>query len=390
MEKIRKIIREPMTSVVFVIGLTISCFILINVAGLVEKISNENKVLNNFKYTASGFLDCQMALEKYEAELADKLDSNSGEKIYNEEYKKKEWELVDKVVEVFTEETRVNTYLEILVRVNDMIDEYTAYIVMAVNEDINIECVEYYDIDTRNGVIIGESLLVYTKEIEGIRTIEIGKNIMQVIGVIENQMSGGVDNSVYLFWNNCDEQVREYLMQSIYDDIGFLEYHIKSNSDISEQYEEFISLMEALDIQNEIMDARYEGDYQNYWYRMYNSIFMGASLIFSIFNCFSVSYLWIVRRKSELAIRMAYGYSKGQIRVMIFKDIIKLCVPASILAIVVQNIYTVAEGNSILGEMLIMRILFVCIGMLGIAILTSIYVLEKIKKMSTVDILSDI
>ena len=389
MGKLRKIFREPMEDVLFVLGLTISCFILINVSGLVEKINNENKVLKNYKYTASGLLDSQTALDKYDAELIQKISSDIDKNLYNEEYRKKEWELVDTIVEALVKETRANTYLEMLVRVNDMIDEYSAYVVMAVNEDINIECIEEYDIDIQNGIIIGESLLEYTKETEGVRTIEIGKNTMQVIGVIKNQMSGGVDNSIYLFWNSCDEKVREYLMQNIYDDIGFLEYHIKSENDISNAYDEFVSLMEESDIQNEIIDATYEGDYQNYWYRMYNSIFMGASLVFSIFNCFSVSYLWIMRRKLELAIRMAYGYNIRQIIEMIFKDIIKLCIPASILAIVAQIIYTMAMGDSIFNGMLIMRILLVCIGMLGIAILTSIYILEKIKKMSTVDTLSD-
>ena len=366
------IFRESAASGLFVFGLTVSCFILINVADLVEKINNENTVLNSFKYSASSFLD---GTELFNNSENQQVTVN---------------EITELVTTRLSEETNGNTYLELQVNVNEKIDTYTANVVMQLNEDAKIDCDMDYDLNEENGIIIGENLLEFTRDKDGIKTIEIGGNTMKVIGVMENKMAGGVDHTIYIFWDNCNESMRKYLNAIIAGELrGILKFAYKGQDDISVAYKEFVHDMEKIGLRSLIIDAVYEGEYQNYWYRLYNSIFMGISLILSIFNCFTVSYLWIISRRRELAIRKAYGYSSLQITGMMMKDIIKLCIPACILAELVQLVYVTIVGGDVFTGQMFMKILFVCMGMILIAILNALHMIQHIKKVSPVYVFTE-
>ena len=369
---LQQIFRESATSILFILGLTVSCFILINVAELIEKINKENKVLNNFKYTTSSYLDGTELFYNCEDQIT--ISNN----------------LTKLVTSRLSEETSGNTYLELQVNVNEKIDTYAANIVMQLNEDAKINCNKDYDVTEENGIIIGEDLLQFTTDKDGIRTIVIGGNTMKVIGIMKNEMSGGVDNTIYIFWDNCDEQMKEYINNIITKEIkGILKFTYRSEQDTTNAYKDFVNDMEKNGFKVFIIDAYYEGDYQNFWYRTYNSIFMGISLILSILNCFTVSYLWLINRKKELAIRKAYGYSILQITGMMIKDVIKLCIPACILAEIVQFIYTTAIGGEVFTGQVFMKILFVCIGMLVITIVNSLYMIRHVKKVSPVSVLTE-
>lgn len=367
---LQQIFRDSVASVLFVLGLTVSCFILINVADLVDKMNRENKVLNSFRYATSSYIDGTELF--YQSE-----DQNVTAK-----------ELTDLVTTRLSEETTGNTYLELQVNINEKTDTYTADIVMQLNEDAKIECLTDYDVNEENGVIIGESLLEFTREKDGIQTIELGGNTMKVIGLMTNKMSGGADYTLYIFWDNCDRQVREYLNQIISDELnGILKFSYKSQNDMADAYKKFVSDMENYGLRSFIIDAVYEGDYQNYWYRYYNSIFMGISLILSVLNCFTVSYLWILTRKKELAIRKAYGYSIPQITGMILRDVMKLCIPACFLAELIQFIYITVVGEEIFTGQMFFKIFIVCMGMILIAILNALHMIQHIKKVSPVSVL---
>ena len=369
---LQKIFRESATSILFILGLTVSCFILINVAELIQKINKENKVINNFRYTTSSYLDGTELFYNCEDQIT--ISNN----------------LTKLVTSRLSEETSGNTYLELQVNVNEKIDTYTANIVMQLNEETKINCNKDYDVTEENGIIIGESLLQFTTDKNGVRTIMIGGNTMKVIGIMKNEMSGGVDNTIYIFWDNCDEQMKEYINNIISKEIkGILKFTYRSEQDIANIYKNFVNNMEKNGFKVFIIDAYYDGDYQNFWYRTYNSIFMGISLILSILNCFTVSYLWLINRKKELAIRKAYGYSILQITGMMIKDVIKLCIPACILAEIVQFIYITAIGGEVFTGQVFMKILFVCIGMLVITIVNSLYMIRHVKKVSPVSVLTE-
>lgn len=371
MNIIQRIFREKGTSIIFTLGLAVSCFILINVSVLVSKINIHNKVYNNYENIIgfdiwySEFIYAEPQEDASELSLSNYLE---------------------KIICKMSETTIGNAFLDTRINVNNRSEQFTATIVVKTNEELNIKCINEYNADIINGIIVGESMLDYAQNNGNNMTLNIGGNVMPIVGVQENNMSGGVDTSIYIFWENCDEAVKKYL--SYISANERLHGAYKSMSDISIEYNNFKTYAENLGFNVKAEDAEYYGDYNNYLYVSYNVIFMAGSLIFSILNCFVVSNLWLTGRRTELAIRKAYGYSMGQIAGLIFVDIAKLCIPAFVTAVVLQIIYNYFCGESLLNGEVMLKMLIVMLGMLLITLITLIHLLDIIRRKSTVTILT--
>lgn len=381
MNFIKRIFREGSTSLIFVFGLAISCFILINIAELVETVQEQNDTLYSYSYHASGMLDGDVLFEQY-YQQHDEIDSN--------EFEAFRTQLVDAVIKRLLNEKDGNTSISTLVSVNQKIDKYQVEIIMAVNEKLQLECESDYDYTKENGIIIGESLLEYVVEKDGMPTLIIGNIEMRVIGVQKNNMAAGVDNSIRIFWNNCDDDVKRYIREELKEDIyADLRFSYKSQSDVTESYQTFVSDMSEHGLNNTVYNTSYEGDAQNHWHTLYSSIFMSIGLIFSVFNCFSVSSLWLNRRKPELAIRKAYGYSIWQIAGVLLKDILLLNIPAGLVACLLQLMNTVVFGEYLAREMPIQSICVVCLGMMGVSMFVLVFMIRHVQKVSPVSILAE-
>ena len=90
--------------------------------------------------------------------------------------------------------------------------------------------------------------------------------------------------------------------------------------------------------------------------------------MFSICNCFIVSYVWLLYRKREIAIRKAYGYHTGQLAILLGQDIFVLTLLGSILAIVIQMLYSCFSGVSLLGQQIWWKIGMIVVGMLSVIV----------------------
>ena len=93
--------------------------------------------------------------------------------------------------------TKGNIFVETFVNVNEG-TKYTANILIKQNEDLNLKYKLLVNNNSQNEVIIGESLVDDTTISEGVRTIQIENSWFQVVGIMENQMSAGIDNSIYV------------------------------------------------------------------------------------------------------------------------------------------------------------------------------------------------
>ena len=371
MNIIQRIFREKATSIIFTLGLAVSCFILINVSILVNKIDIHNKVYNSYENIIGFDIWCSEFLYEESQEDDTKLTLSN---------------YLEKIVCKMSETESGNAFLDVRVHLNNRSKTYDATIIVKTNEKLNIECIDTYDRNIRNGILVGENLLDYAEYNGKELTLNIGGNSMPIVGVLENNMAGGVDTSLYIFWENCDESVKEYLNYESANERLAGAY--KSKSDISAEYTNFKAYAENIGFNVKIEDVEYYGDYNNYLYVSYNVIFMAGALIFSILNCFVVSNLWLTGRKNELAIRKAYGYNMGQIAGLIFADIAKLCAPAFLTAVVSQIIYNCFCGESLLKGEMLLKVLIVMSGMLLITLITLIHLLDIIRRKSTATILT--
>lgn len=344
----KKVLRNPLTDILLIVGFVIACFILMNVAELVSKILIEEQ-------ETKGYL--------YEAELS-VWGENSDDKVTEQ-------------IAYIEGITVGNVFLKQLVNINNGQEQMTANLIICANEDLGFDFQKGgYPTDDvyENAVIIGESLEKYVFEENENSYIYLWDKKYHVTGVLENKMSGGIDTSLYVFWDTITEESKTYFFEW-----GLETIIIKSQEELSYLKEEIQNFIMECGMEVEERDSTYEGDYRNYWHQLYGKIFLTIGFVFSLCTSFCISYLWFWNRKREMAIRIAYGYSRGQIFVLVFKDVLKLMVPAFLVALVVQFLYGAIVGEPIaLKEMMLEKLIVIFGGMLAVVLLNAIYVVRKL------------
>ena len=355
MNQLRKIFRNPASDLLLVFGLAISCIILLNISDLIGKISVEKQAVNAYTYSMSIGIFGKMG-EEQSSFMVQKLD------VFNEG----------------------NIYLTKSVHIDRQRDGKLAYVLMSDNEKLLLDYKkggykkgEAY----KNAVIIGESLEKYIKEDNGKKYIDIDNDRFNVIGILENKMSAGIDSSIFVLWDTMDEAIKENWLEN---DFGTHEIYYESNVSEGTFFETLSSeaLQYGIELDN-YSSKKNETDYQNEWYKVTNKILLAIGLVFSIFTTFSVSYLWLLNRKRELAVRMSYGYSSYHIFKLLFKDTVYLIIPAFLLSVVVQLIYGVIFDKAVLfGEAFLLRMFVIFIGIFGIVMVNTLYLMRKLKSFS--------
>lgn len=361
MKYIRKIFRNPASDILFMLGLVISCIILINIADLVSKISVESNTRQAYTHTLCIGICAAGSVDEEEAE-------------YQTHF----------LTEYFDNLKEGNVYLTKSVHIDKQRDGKYVYVLMEDNEELLLDFKEggyNKGDDYENAVIIGESLEKYTTYDNGKRYINMDNERYNVIGILENKMSAGVDTSIYMLWDTLAAHIKEAWSSEIF---GFNELYFESNISAGLFYDEFCREAAEYGIELHDMDGtKNMVDYENDWYKEINKLLLFVGLIFSVFTCFSVSYLWLLNRKRELAVRMAYGYSGWQIFKMLFKDTLRLMIPAFLISVLVQLVYGLIIGKSVLlGEQFLLRILVVFAGIFAIVMVNTLYLMRKLQGFS--------
>ncbi len=352
---IKKIFRNPASDILFVIGLAIACVILLNIADLVSRIKAEEDSQYAYKYSIKMLLTYST---------------------YNIDEKT----LIQGVIEEFDKLNEGNVYINTSKKIDNKIKGNFIYILMESNEKLAFDYIEGgYDEEKiyENALIIGESLKSYIKEENGYRYIEIGGIKFNVIGVIENNMSGGVDTSLYIIWDTLSNSAKESLLLHK-DSLG--EIYYESNVGDGIFRETVQKIKDTYGAETHEFKTRNVVDDENVVYMESNKMLLTIAMFFSIITCFSVSYIWLLNRKNELAVRMAYGYSVKNMFILLFMDIIKLMLPSFSLSVIVQIIYSfIIDRNVLLGDMVLIYIGIIFAGMLMITILNTLYMIRKLK-----------
>ncbi|MBQ6814075.1 MAG: ABC transporter permease [Lachnospiraceae bacterium] len=357
MERIKKIFRNPASDLLFVLGLVISCIILLNIANLVTSISVEDKTVNSYKY-ASRMVISETLNDEISLSLINYLDNFD----------------------------KGNVYLTKSVHIDNQSDGKFAYVLMENNEELSFEFKEgsyHKDLKYSNAVIIGESLEEYVIKQEGKSYIYFDNEKYSVIGILENKMSSGIDQSIYILWDSIDSQIKQTWFT--YDFISG-QIYFESNMYDATVMDEFRNKVSTYGVNVDVIgnDKKVSGD-MNQWYKMLNEILLGVALAFSIITCFSVSYLWLLNRRKEFAIRIAYGYNRWQIFKLLFIDIFRLIIPAFIVSLLIQFVYGCALNKTVLlGEMFWLRISIIFVGIVTIVLINAFYLVTKMKKFSAI------
>lgn len=361
--KIRKVVRHSYVSALFIVGLAISCFVLINVSDLVSNMLRDNQQLHGYTF------------EKYISGLyIGTIDSGSESAVTLE------------ALSCAEEVTEGNVFVFSLFELNKSLDQYTVRVLIKQNEETGLSYTPLDETDKKNGAIMGESLKSHLLEDSEGYYVELGGTRIPIIGILDNTMAGGVDTSFYLFWENCDEDLRQKLV-SLFND--HLEFYYASHENVQDSYTEFSNTLISKGFSGEEYEVTYSGDVENAWYEIYHSLFLPLCFVFSIFNCFIVSYVWLLYRKQEIAIRKAYGYHTGQLALLLGKEIAVLTLLGGILAAVMQLLYSYFFGVSMFDQQIWGKVGMIVIGMLGVIVVNVFFALLKIRQIQPSKVITE-
>lgn len=358
-----KLNRFGIAGQIFMLGLAVSAFVLLNAADVLARVQKENARMNRFKYNAV-----------FRLEPADRDDFY----LRAPEIAK---ELLGEIQKV-----SVGTgFYQLPVTLNNDFEFTFTEVVINAPEGLKLRDTDNNVINTdlpegSNSVIIGESLL--GELIDGALPIE---NIrIPIAGVLRNDNPAKIDYSLYIFYNASDEAFREYLNGRIAERLaqGFLEVDFFGDSPIEEQADRFIRAAESLGLRAERENIEFGMGYwgnneQNLWYFALNSILLPLCIVFALITCFSASLMWISRRRKELSVRKAYGWGNIRIAALLTVDSIKLSVPSIFIALVMQFINCLIFNKlDFFDETFIFKLLFTCAGM---ALISALCALRQIK-----------
>lgn len=365
-----KLNRFGVTGLLFMLGLAITAFVLMNIADVVSRIQKEEKGINKFAYS-----------EKYWITPVD-----------NEDFHLRAPALAPKVISA-TQNVNCNaSFYELAVNIEHQIDYSFVELVMNHPDDPKLISRDKRPIDVNfqkdgNAIIIGESMIAVTENGDG-RFLNFNGVIVPIAEILKNNSPSKIDNSIYAFWDCVDESLREYLTSRITERLSQLTLQIHFYDDDSiDDVRSFIGEMSELGLKCEpvgtYMGLGYEGtDAENLWYRVYNIIILPICIIFAVFTCFSASYLWLLSRTKEISIRKAYGYSNVKILSLIIIDEISFAVPSIITALIVQFVFCLfTDSLDFFDISFVLKFAFVCVGM---PIITALCAARRIKHINEI------
>lgn len=357
MNIIKKVFRNPASDILFMTGLVIACVILINISNLASKSFIEEETISKYEYSL-----------RYSMTIKD--------------------EVAQEVINCFDKYERGNIYFTHHVHINRESDSIYTHVLMAQNEKLRLDFKEGgYDTDSQyeNAVIIGESLERYITEESGKKYIELDTMLYNVIGILENNMSAQKDTTIFALWDTMTQDRKEQWIK-----LGFAsgekQLLYESNKHDMAYFEQVMKLMNEGSLKISYIDGgRHISDGENEAYIEINEMLLGIGLIFSVFTCFSVSHLWLMNRRKELAVRFAHGYSSQNIFNLLFKDTMNLLIPTFVVAIVVQWLYSMyVSTGSILEGKILLKLAVVFGGVLLIVLINTLYLMFSMRKFKTV------
>lgn len=360
----RMIFRHGFFDLLLMVGFSISCFIIIYGTNVVYNVKQEDLNINRFKYRLE---------ESY-----DPSSLENGKTDYESE--------VEAMIDAAQKIQSGNITFISQIYINDRTDWFETYIIIRENEQNKLEISERLN-DSKD-IYIGESLKQYLGEVSKPDELLLNDKSYKVGGIIANHMSSKVDNSLYIIWDECDEATRALIKESLVDYLqsGFANVIYESDIDIDYAFDELTQAFETIGLYDMGPNTLYSGNYQNYWYKYYNYIFVGISLIFSIMNCICVSLLWLQRRKHEISIRIAYGYKKSQLYGLIIKDAVIICVISYLIALVSVILLSYVLGIYNLFQNILVKIFMSVISMFIMLMIMIIFSVNKFMKRDVADV----
>ena len=212
----------------FMLGLAISAFVLLNIADVISRVQKEEAGINRFAYS-----------EVYWVRPEDTLN-----------FHLKAPSLTPEIISAIQSVECNVSFYELPVYVNHQIDFMQAELIMNLPEDLRLTSRDKKPIhipETENGIVIGESMIELTENGEG-KILDLGDIKVPVAEVLKDDNPAKIDYSMYMFRENADESFREYLTSRITERLEemFLQVRFFGDDPIDNDVRKFTEAMSEL------------------------------------------------------------------------------------------------------------------------------------------------
>ncbi|MBP1566263.1 MAG: ABC transporter permease [Oscillospiraceae bacterium] len=345
------------------LGLFVSAFILIYIADIIIIELKQKNVLTQFENQNYYWIDKQ-----------ENIDDDMTK------------EILEQII-ITSQSTNCNVCFDNTVNdISNQLEQFEIELIINMNEYPEMitqtgEKISFPLESTQNPIILGKSMLKYCED----NILMVNEIPTEVSYVLNDEYSSGIDYSMYMFWNNCNDDMKEKLLENMVERMQskFLRIKLYSNSSIDDDYQLILDSLKdypvVLEKEENIKQENYHLDATN---KLLNMIFLPVCILFSLYTCFCISFLWLSQRKKEISIRKAYGFSNLQIFKMLIVDILFLSIPSVIIAVISNIVFRfIINDRMIFDSLSLAKFAMICVGMISEVILCAFYLFQRLNKL---------
>ncbi len=343
---IHKIIRDRLSFLLLFLGAGLLLFSVIKSLQIVRKLDDLADYDNRFEINSSCYFfpsGGDLVWSKEEGEFI----------LPHGEPTKEEWEaiarnMIEQVSRIESDETAI----QLFARVNGVMDYVHVYLVFSKSMD-NTYLKKYKNCENSDVYITGDLLSSTTKEGKN-RYISIDANRRYKVGGEYTFNGIGNPGRVVILWDRLSEEDKEYYVNRIINNITVgLNFHIKSDSDVSFSLNKAVSNVKKLDFDGKFTIDYYaypSGDEEKYdRYVLINTAGRYIFITFSVINLFVILIVWIRRHCRDIAIRRIWGEKNGYIAFVYLKEILITTGLSVLFSFVLELLYAMYFRETIMG-----------------------------------------
>lgn len=364
--------RDKSTTILVFTAFLLSFIVLWNISDLVTKIENQKHGSGTYKNIRNINVDFEKV-----SEMKEMIEDGNEEPARN--YSRKMIEGLLEQMENLPECNISVTSMRALIGHSPLNPEVE--IILKKNEELPYDVREIYD--ESGQIFIGESLEKYLTDD---KSITLDDESYSVKGILKNYGMGGQDERVIMLYESLSPEQKSSLIKQIeekyfgfYASIGITICLGSSNAGSVEN--SYTALSDYLD---EIDDAavmsvpisNFAGE-QNAWYQLSHTVFETVSIVFAVINGIVVSNLWYQRRRREFLIRRIFGYGRGRIWLLIWKEMGKIALSSLACSAFIWILYMFAKGSKIQWNLIGLQCFIMACGTVLVIFVTTICPYKK-------------
>lgn len=406
MKFLKKHLRDIPSSIFFILGMCLTMMLVLNVMNVYTDIEHRKEEINKYSfnyewivraYPEKSLVPNQEGMTESNLNLYSFIDTSNTDNAEDAPSKKFE---DGKIVisynkERFVREVSENmydfdgiNYYEVVCNSDKGYTYGAKRLYLNRNEDITFdltdgEAVTVSASSKDEGVYISECYADDVYEKDGLKYIDLDGKAYVVLGIKKDCTLDKRENYVYEYNpNESVDTMKNRFMKE--DNISYdgIRVTYTSNEDRTDDINKICDNIKksgyAVEMNKYSGDIELEIDSNT----IISSALNGVLIIFAVINCIFISAIWVTRRKKEIIIRKANGYSDLLLTGLVYKDLFKLIIISFCIVVAGYIGVSIYNGHNLLyvaGSFRSILLLLIC--MVVISVITLLVPMFRLRQM---------